>query len=110
MKYAIITSGGKQYKVSEGDTVAVEKLNVKPQEAYAFSEVLLFVDGEKKQVGTPTVQGAVVSGVVIGDKKTRKVRVAKFKAKAKYRRVTGHRSVMTHITIQTVSAGKTSAK
>jgi len=110
MKYAVITSGGKQYRVSEGDTVAVEKLGVSKDASYAFPEVLLFVDGDKKEVGTPTVKGIVVTGKVVGDKKTRKVRVAKFKAKAKYRRVTGHRSVMTHILIETIGTGKSSAK
>ncbi|HYK08939.1 MAG TPA: 50S ribosomal protein L21 [Candidatus Eisenbacteria bacterium] len=110
MKYAVITSGGKQYRVSEGDTVVVEKLGLSADDSYTFPEVLLFVDGDKKEVGTPAVKGVVVSGKVVGEKKTRKVRVAKFKAKAKYRRVTGHRSVMTHVRIETISAGKSSAK
>ena len=110
MKYAVVASGGKQYLVNEGDTVVVEKLGLKPDELYTFTNVLLFVDGDKKEVGTPTVTGVSVLGKVVAEKKTRKVRVAKFKAKAKYRRVTGHRSVMTHVKIETIEAGKTKDK
>lgn len=106
MKYAVIATGGKQYRVSEGDTVAVEKLGLKPNDTYTFSEVLLVVDGDKKEVGTPTVAGIVVTGTVVAEKKTRKVRVAKFKAKAKYRRVTGSRKVQTHIKIDKIGSGK----
>lgn len=106
MKYAVIASGGKQYKVLEGETVQVEKLESKPQDTYQFTDVLLVVDGDKREVGTPTVAGAKVVATVVAHKKTRKVRVAKFKAKAKYRRVTGHRSVMTHVKIEKIEAGK----
>lgn len=106
MKYAVILSGGKQYKVAEGDTVAVEKLEAKPNASYTFDQVLLFVDGDKKEFGKPTVAGVVVTGVVVGDKKTAKVRVAKFKAKAKYRRVTGSRKTMTHVKIDKIGSGK----
>jgi|SRR5579872_2565099 len=102
MKYAVIATGGKQYKVSEGDTIAVEKLDTKGTPTYTFQDVLLFVDGEIKKVGTPTVTGYAVVATVLGDKKTPKVRVAKFKAKAKYRRVTGHRSTMTHVKIDKI--------
>lgn len=103
MKYAVITTGGKQYKVAEGDTIAVEKLNLKEGDKHTFESVLLIVDGDKRQVGTPTVKGATVAVSVIGEKKTPKIRVAKFKAKAKYRRVTGHRSVMTHVKIEKIA-------
>ena len=106
MKYAVILSGGKQYKVAEGDTVAVEKLGLKPHDKYAFEDVLLVVDGDKKQVGNPKLSGVKVAGTVVAEKKTRKVRVAKFKAKAKYRRVTGSRKVLTHVQVDTISAGK----
>ncbi len=104
MKYAVVLSGGKQYKVSEGDTLAVEKLSAKPNDSYTFEQVLLVVDGDKKQVGTPNVAGVSVVATVIADKKTPKVRVAKFKAKAKYRRVTGHRQIMTHVKIEKISS------
>lgn len=110
MKYAVITSGGKQYRVSEGETVAVEKLGLQPNDSYTFTDVLLFVDGDTKEVGMPTLTSVMVSGKVVGEKKTRKVRVAKFKAKAKYRRVTGHRSVLTHVMIEKIEAGKAKSK
>lgn len=106
MKYAVIQSGGKQYKVVEGDTVEVDKLGLSPDDKYTFSEVLLFVEDSTRKVGTPVVAGVVVSGTVIGEKKTKKIRVATFKAKAKYRRVKGHRSVMTHVKIDKIQAGK----
>ena len=106
MKYAVVQSGGKQYKVAENDTVSVDKLGLQPNDRYAFEQVLLVVDGDQKQVGTPSVKGAVVSGVVLAEKKTQKVRVAKFKAKAKYRRVSGHRSIVTLVKIDTIAAGK----
>lgn len=104
MKYAVVMSGGKQYRVSEGDTVAVDKLGLNPNDAYTFADVLLFVDGDTKQVGMPHVDGVVVSGTVVDEKKTKKIRVAKFKAKARYRRVIGHRSIVTTIKINTIEA------
>lgn len=104
MKYAVVASGGKQYRVSEGDTVSVDKLGLKANDAYTFADVLLFVDGETKKVGTPHVEGVVVSGTVVDEKKARKVRVAKFKAKARYRKVIGHRSVITTIKIDKIEA------
>ena len=106
MKYAVIQSGGKQYKVAEGETVVVDKLGLKPNDAYTFETVLLVVDGDTKQVGTPAVAGAKVTGTVVAEKKARKVRVAKFKAKAKYRRVRGHRSMQTVVKVDKIEAGK----
>lgn len=112
MKYAVVRSGGKQYRVSEGETVVVEKLGLKANDLYTFPEVLLVIDEGRRQIGNPTVEGAQVKGSVVGEKKTTKIRVAKFKAKAKYRRVTGSRKVMTHIKIDsiTVSNGVKSPK
>lgn len=103
MKYAVIQTGGKQYRVVEGDTIAVEKLGAKEKDSYAFDQVLLVVEDGKRQIGTPTVAGAQVTATVVGDKKTAKVRVAKFKAKAKYRRVMGSRKVMTHVKIEKIT-------
>jgi large subunit ribosomal protein L21 len=106
MKYAVIVSGGRQLKVQEGETIAVEKLDVQPDASYTFDQVLLVVDGDKREFGKPTVAGVVVTGTVVGNKKTAKVRVAKFKAKAKYRRVTGSRKIMTHVKIDKIGSGK----
>src|SRR5258706_10164790 len=103
MKYAVIHSGGKQYRVSEGDTVIVDKLGLEADSSYTFPEVFLFVEDKKVEVGTPMVKDVKVVGTVVAEKKTRKVRVAKFKAKAKYRRVHGHRSTMTFVKINTIS-------
>lgn len=107
MKYAVVMSGGKQYRLSEGDTVEVDKLGLKADDVYTFSDVLLFVDGDTKKVGAPKLEGVVVSGTVVAEKKARKVRVAKFKAKARYRKVIGHRAVVTTIKINKIeSKGK----
>lgn len=110
MKYAVILSGGKQYRVSEGDTVMVDKLGLKANDAYTFADVLLFVEGDTKQVGTPKLEGVVVAGTIVDEKKTRKVRVAKFKAKARYRKVIGHRSIMTTVKIEKITASSPAKK
>ena len=104
MKYAIVVSGGKQYRVSEGEAVMVDKLGLKPNDSYTFTDVLLVVDGETRHVGTPKLEDVTVLGTVIDEKKTRKVRVAKFKAKARYRKVIGHRAVMTTVKIDKIEA------
>lgn len=106
MKYAIISSGNKQYKVVEGDIIVVDRLEAKG--SYEFPEVLLFVDGEAREVGTPTLADIVVSGKIVEDIRGPKIRVSKFKAKAKYRRVTGFRAAQTKIQIEKITTkGKT---
>lgn len=104
MKYAVIATGGKQYKVAEGDVVEVDSLNLTSDDAYTFPEVLMVVDGTTKTIGTPMVKEAKVVAKVIGQKKGIKIRVSKFKAKARYRRVTGFRSTLTELKIETISA------
>lgn len=104
MKYAVIATGGKQYKVAEGDVLEVDSLNLTPDDTYTFPEVLMVVDGATKTIGTPMVTGAKVTAKVIGQKKGEKIRVAKFKAKARYRRVTGFRAILTALTIESISA------
>lgn len=107
MKYAIVNSGNKQYKVSEGDVLLVDRLTGVAAEAeYEFPEVLLFVDGDTKEVGMPTVAGVTVSGKVLAEVKGPKVRVAKFKAKARYRRATGFRAALTKVKIEKIAAKK----
>lgn len=103
MKYAIISSGGKQYKVQEGDVISVDSLSLKPDEKYTFEDVLLFTDEGKVKVGAPKVSGVVVSGSVIKEEKGEKIRVAKFKAKARYRKVIGYRHTFSKIKIDKIA-------
>lgn len=99
MKYAVIQTGGKQYRVSEGDVIEVERLTQRPTETIVFNDVLLFVaDGDIK-VGTPHVSGMTVNAEVVSDLRGEKIRVSKFKAKARYRRTTGHRQALSQIKI-----------
>lgn len=109
MKYAVIKTGGKQYKVSEGDTIEVERLPSTPNSEISFSEVLLVAGESTPLVGTPFVAKAYVTGKIVGDVRGEKIRVAKFKAKARYRRVTGHRQALTRVQIVSI-AGKSEEK
>lgn len=102
MKYAIVTSGGKQHKVAEGDVLVVDRLPEDTDASYTFPEVLMYVDGDVK-VGTPFLSDVIVTGKVLDHTKGEKIRVAKFKAKAKYRRVTGFRASLTKVQIDSIS-------
>lgn len=106
MKYAIISSGNKQFKVQEGDVIVVDRLTGKPAGSYDFSEILFFVDGDTRKVGTPRLTDVVVQGKILEDIRGPKIRVAKFKAKAKYRRVTGFRAAQTKVQIEKIQAKK----
>lgn len=99
MRYAVIKTGGKQYKVSEGETLLVEKIDGKKDEAVVFNEVLLLADEKKVKIGQPQVEGAKVKGVILDQVKGEKIRVAKFRAKSRYRRVKGHRQRLTKVQI-----------
>src|SRR5258708_38672862 len=108
--YAVIRSGGKQYKVSEGDVIEVQNLKTEGPK-FIFEDVLLLVDGEDIKVGNPTVSGAKVSAKILENKKGDKVRVAKFKSKVRYRRVTGFRQSLTRLEIDKIEGKeKKSAK
>lgn len=102
MRYAVIASGGKQYKVSEGDVIDVEKLAVVANDPISLDQVLLSVTDEAISIGKPLVAGAVVKGTVVEQRKGEKIRVAKFKAKVRYRRVTGKRQHLTRIKIDSI--------
>ena len=99
--YAIIVTGGKQVKVSVGDTIYVEKLSANEGETVVFDKVLL-VGGESSKVGAPYVEGASVNGTVTKNGKSPKVVVFKYKAKANYRRTQGHRQPYTRVTIDSI--------
>lgn len=107
MKYAIIATGGKQYKVTEGSSITVDRLPVEAESSYTFPEVLLFVDGDV-QLGSPVLSDVTVAGKVLEHSKGEKIRVSKFKAKAKYRRTTGFRASLTKVLIESI--GVTSEK
>ncbi|HIW21074.1 MAG TPA: 50S ribosomal protein L21 [Candidatus Dorea intestinavium] len=101
--YAIIATGGKQYKVEEGDVIRVEKLGVEAGEAVTFDQVLGVCDSELK-VGNPTVSGATVSATVVENGKARKVIVYKYKRKSGYHKKNGHRQQYTAVKIEKINA------
>ncbi len=103
--YAIIETGGKQYKVQAGDTIFVEKLTgADAGTAYTFDKVLAVLDEEAVTIGKPYVDGASVTASVLGDGKEKKVVVYKFKAKKGYHRKKGHRQPFTRVKIEAVNA------
>ena len=99
---AIFVTGGKQYKVSEGDVIFVEKLDFEG-ETVEFDNVLMTIDGDAVNVGTPSVEGAKVTAKLIKNGKAKKVMVFKFKAKKNYRRRQGHRQPYTKLSIEKIS-------
>ena len=101
--YAIIKTGGKQYKVSEGDLVRVEKLNYEVGETVDFEEVLLVSNDGDIKVGSPVVEGAKVSATVEDQNKAKKIVVFKFKPKKQYRKKHGHRQPYTLVKIDSIS-------
>ena len=101
--YAIIKTGGKQYKVSEGDLVRVEKLPYEVGESVDFNEVLLVADDNDVKVGVPTVENAKVSATVEDQNKAKKVVVFKYKPKKMYRKKQGHRQPYTLVKIDSIS-------
>jgi large subunit ribosomal protein L21 len=105
--FAIIRTGGKQYKVSEGDVVTVEKIG-SPKGEVLFSEVLL-LSGEKVAVGKPTVTRAKVTGEILSNHKGDKIRVFKFKAKSHWSKTHGHRQLLTDVRIKKITGGKDGA-
>ena len=109
--YAVIETGGKQYRVQEGDVITIEKLNVAAGDDIAFDRVLVLSDGEKVQVGTPIVESAKVFGTVVENGKGEKVIIFKYKSKKDYRKKQGHRQPYTMVKIDSLSAdGKPAPK
>ena len=104
MKHAVIETGGKQYRVAEGDVIYVEKLNAADGETVTFDKVLAVVNEGESVFGTPTVEGATVSATVVKTGKSKKIRVYKMKPKKNYRRTQGHRQPYTKVQIGTINA------
>jgi large subunit ribosomal protein L21 len=109
--YAIIETGGKQYKVNPGQTIDVERLDVAEGNTVELERVLLIGDGERVIVGTPTINGAKVVATSQGEGKGKKVIVFKYKSKVRYRKKTGHRQLYTRLVIdKIVEPGAAEAK
>ena len=108
--YAVVSTGGKQYRVEPGATLSVEKLAVEPGATVTFDRVLLVGDGDETTVGTPTVADATVSATVLGEELGPKIVIFKFKQKVKYRRHTGHRQHLTRVRVDEISVGGQSAR
>jgi large subunit ribosomal protein L21 len=100
--YAVIETGGKQYKVSPGQTIDVERLKVAEGKIVDLDRVLLIADGKKLTVGTPTVDGAKVVATSKGEGKGDKVIVFRYKSKVRYRKKTGHRQLYTRLVIDKI--------
>jgi large subunit ribosomal protein L21 len=103
--YAVIQTGGKQYRVAEGETLRVEKLSATPGDKLSFSPLLFADDGGNVQVGKPNVSGIQVEAEVLGDGLGEKLIIFKYKRRKSYRRKTGHRQPYTALKIVSIKAG-----
>ena len=101
MKYAVIETGGKQYSVSEGDLIKVEKLDAEPGNVVDLDKVLL-IGGDETKVGAPYIDGAKVTAEVVKNGKAKKIIVFKYKAKKNYRKKQGHRQPYTELKITSI--------
>jgi len=101
--FAIIETGGKQYKVQAGDIITVEKLGVEAGSSYTFDRVLSILDGENSVFGAPTVAGASVTAQVMEDGKAKKVIIYKYKAKKGFHKKKGHRQPFTRVKIESIA-------
>jgi len=104
VKHAIIVTGGKQYRVAEGDILFIEKLDVEAGDTVKFDQVLAIIDEESSVFGAPVVEGASVTANVVKNGKGKKIRVYKMKPKKGYRRTQGHRQPYTKVQIEAINA------
>ena len=108
--YAVVTTGGKQYRVEAGSELVMERLAADADASVTFDRVLLVGDGEAVTIGTPTVDGASVSGTILGEELGPKLIIFKFKQKATYRRTRGHRQHLVRVRIDEINASGKKAK
>jgi large subunit ribosomal protein L21 len=106
MQFAVIKTGGKQYKVAAGDTIKIEKLadTLNDGDAITFSDVLLVADDSQAKVGTPTISGATVKGTLIAKGRAPKILVVKYKQKSRYMKRNGHRQPYFAVKIDSIKA------
>ena len=100
---AVIVTGGKQYTVSEGDVLFIEKLNAEAEATVKFEQVLAVLDGENSQVGTPVVEGACVEAKVVKNGKGKKLTIFRYKAKKNEKKKMGHRQPYTKVEITKIA-------
>jgi large subunit ribosomal protein L21 len=105
MAYAIIKTGGRQFRVAEGDTVDVDVLDVEAGKTATFGDVLLFADGKDVTHGDPLVSGAKVTAEVLEHRKDKKVVAFKYRRRKGYHRTVGHRRKLTRVKIKTIDVG-----
>jgi len=100
---AVIVTGGKQYTVSEGDVIYIEKLNVEAEATVKFDQVLAILDGENSKIGAPVVKGATVEAKALKNGKAKKITVFKYKAKKNEKKKMGHRQPYTKVEITKIA-------
>jgi large subunit ribosomal protein L21 len=105
MAYAIIKTGGRQFRVAEGDTIDVDLLEVDPGKTATFGDVLMFADGKDVTHGNPLISGAKVTAEVIDQRKDKKIIAFKYKRRKGYHRTVGHRRKLTRVKIKSISLG-----
>ncbi len=101
--YAVVKSGGKEYRVSKGDLIRVEKLEGKVGDPVALKDVLMVSDGDQVRIGAPRLTDAVVTGKIVGEGKAKKVRGYKMKHRKNYRRTLGHRQTYSTLRVEEIS-------
>lgn len=101
--YAVVKSGGKEYKISKGDLLRVEKLPGQVGDEVNLKEVLMVSDGEQRYVGTPFLPNAVVTGEIVQTVKGKKIRIYKMKRRKNYRRTKGHRQTYTYLRVKEIA-------
>ena len=105
MTYAIIKTGGRQYRVAEGDTIDVDLVDVEAGKTATFGDVLMYADGKNLTHGDPLISGAKVTAEVVEQRKDKKVIAFKFRRRKGYHRTVGHRRKLTRVKIKSISVG-----
>jgi large subunit ribosomal protein L21 len=100
--YAVVATGGKQYKIKEGETLRIEKVDGNVGDAFTFDQVLLVADGDSLAVGQPMIEGASVSAHIVEQGKSKKILVFKYKRRKRYRRKQGHRQMFTAVRVDNI--------
>ena len=102
--YAIVASGGKQYKVHEGEILRVEKIPGEARDSVSFDKVLMFSDGKTVNIGRPLLDNVMVKGHIVQQEKAKKIIVFKYKRRKRYRKKQGHRQQLTAVMIDNIEA------